>query len=200
MMPERLAEIQRILETEHQATVTAIALQVDSPTVYLLEEIHSSDALIDDNIAISKTLVRAAGVTLIGVEGCAGDRISLQDFKNPSLARYFGGRPKFALAMLRCSGLEVVGVDSPELCNQIREDCEEGRWNAGNHPAEELRSKHMARIMITTILARVRPQAAILNAGARHIDDINKAVMAEPDEVGAKVVSFVRVRSRKFPL
>ena len=75
--------VQQILTAEHQATVTGISLQVDSPTVFLFDEHHPSDALIEDNIAIAKSLIRIAGVTLIGVEGCAGDGISRRDLMMP---------------------------------------------------------------------------------------------------------------------
>ena len=200
MKPEAFTTVQRVLEADHQATITGIASQVDSPTVFLIDEFHPSDPLIDDNISIAKTLIRIAGVTLIGVEGCAGDRISIQDLKNPFLGRCFGGRHRFTVAMLGCSGLEVVGVDSPELCGQIEEDCLQGKWTAGNHPSEVLRSAYMAKTIIEKLRARGGTQAVILNGGARHNDDIQTIVLgANRDQVGADVVSFVRVRSRLFP-
>ena len=119
MKPDVFAKLEELLSTGHRATATGIALQVDSPTIFLIDEHHSSDSLIDDNIAIARTLIRIAGVTLVGVEGCAGSRITLQDLKTPFLGRCFGGRHRLTAALLGISGLEVVGVDSPELCKQI---------------------------------------------------------------------------------
>jgi len=200
MNEDTFTTVQRVLASDHQATVTGITLQVDSPTVFLFDEHHPSDALIEDNIAIAKALIRIAGVTLIGVEGCAGDRISRRDLMIPFPNRYFGGRHLFTSAMLACPGMEVVGVDSPELSRQIEEDCQQGKWAPEKHPAEELRSDHMVKTIIQKLQARENVKAAILNAGADHNGHIQKIVLgAKRDEVGAAAVSFVRVRSRLFP-
>ena len=180
MNQDTFTAVQQVLTADHQATVTGIALQVDSPTVFLFDEHHPSDALLEDNIAIAKALIRIAGVTLIGVEGCAGDRISRRDLMCPIPNRHFGGRHLFTSAMLACPGMEIVGVDSPELCEMIKSDCEQGKSKPGNHPAEELRSEHMVRTIIQKLQARGNVKAAILNAGARHNDDIQTIV------VGAK--------------
>jgi hypothetical protein len=201
MNQDTFTTVHQILAANHQATVTGIALQVDSPTVFLFDEHHPSDALIEDNIAIARTLIRIGGVTLIGVEGCAGDRISLRDLMIPISGRHFGGRHLFTSAMLACPGMEVVGVDSPELSSRIEEDCQQGKWAPGNHPAEELRSEHMVKTIIQKLQARGNVKAAILNTGARHNDDVQNIVLsARCSQVGADVVSFVRVRSRLFPM
>jgi hypothetical protein len=200
MKPDIFAKLVELLKVDHRATATGIALQVDSPTVFLIDEHHSSDSLIDDNIAIARTLIRIANVTLVGVEGCAGGRITLQDLKNPFLGRCFGGRHRLTAAILGSSGLEVVGVDSPELCNQISEDCQQGKWIPSTHPSEELRSAHMATRLIQTIRERGNIQAALLNGGARHNDDIEAIIRGvKSHDIGADGVSFVRIRSRLFP-
>jgi hypothetical protein len=200
MNPETFVTVQQILAADHQATVTGIALRVDSPTVFLFDEHHPSDALIEDNIAIAKTLIRIAGVTLIGVEGCAGDGISRRDLMMPIPNRHFGGRHLFTSAMLACPGMEIVGVDSPELSRRIDEDCQQGKWVPENHPAQELRSEHMVKTIIQKLQARSNVKAAILNAGANHNDHIQKIVMdTKRNQIGADTVSFVRVRSRLFP-
>jgi hypothetical protein len=200
MKPDVFAKLEELLSTDHRATATGIALLVDSPTIFLIDEHHSSDSLIDDNIAIARTLIRIAGVTLVGVEGCAGGRITLQDLKTPFLGRCFGGRHRLTAAILGISGLEVVGVDSPELCKQINEDCQQRKWTPATHPGEELRSAHMATKLIQTIRERGNIQAAILNSGARHNDDMEAIVRGVKNyDVGADGVSFIRVRSRLFP-
>lgn len=180
--------------------MTGLSLQIDSPTVFLFDEHHPSDALIKDNIAIAKTLIRSAGVTLIGVEGCAGDEISRRDLLMPIPNRHFGGRHLFTSAMLACPGMEIVGVDSPELSRRIEDDCQQGKWVPENHPAQELRSEHMVKTIIQKLQARGNVKAAILNAGANHNDHIQTIVMeSKRNQVGADIVSFVRVRSRLFP-
>jgi hypothetical protein len=201
MNQDTFTTVQQALTADHQATVTGIALQVDSPTVFLFDEHHSSDALIEDNIAIAKALIRIAGVTLIGVEGCAGDRISRRDLMCPIPNRHFGGRHLFTSAMLACPGIEIVGVDSPELSRRIEDDCQQGIFAPGSHPDEELRSEHMVRTITQKIQARGNVKAAILNTGATHNDDIQNIVLsARCSQVVTDIVSFVRVRSRLFPM
>lgn len=193
MNQDTFTTVQQVLAAGHQATVTGIALQVDSPTVFLFDEHHPSDALIENNIAIARTLIRIAGITLIGVEGCAGDRISLRDLMIPIPNRHFGGRHLFTSAMLACPGIEVVGVDSPELSRRIQDDCQQGTFAPGNHPAEELRSEHMVRTIIQKIQARENVRAVILNAGADHNGHIQTILLsAKRDAVGAGAVSFIR--------
>jgi len=200
MNQDTFTTVQQVLTANHQATVTGIALHVDSPTVFLFDEHHPSDALINDNIAIAKELIRIASVTLVGVEGCAGDRILPRDLICPNPNKHFGGRHLFTSAMLACPGIEIVGVDSPELCRQIEDDCRQGEFTPGNHPNEKLRSEHIVRTIIQKIQARKNVKAVILNTGARHNDDIQTIVMGEKrSQVGADKVSFVRVRSKLFP-
>ena len=200
MNPDTFIIVQQVLAADHQAIVTGIALQVDSPTVFLFDEYHLFNALIDDNVAIAKTLIQIAGVMLIGVEGCAGDRITVHDIMVPVFERCFGRGMRFTSAMLACPEMEVVGVDSPELSRRIDEDCQQGKWAPQNHPAQELRSEHMVTTIIQKFQTRGNAKAAILNAGARHNDDIQTIVVgAKRNQVGADIVSFVRVRSRLFP-
>jgi hypothetical protein len=201
MNQDTFIAVQRVLAADHQAIVTGITLQVDSPTVFLFDEYHLYNALIDDNVAIAKTLIQIAGVTLTGVEGFAGDRITLQDIMVPVSERCFSRGIRFTSAMLACLGMEVVGVDSPELSRRIEEDCQQGKWAPENHPAEELRSEHMVKTIIGKLQARGNVKAAILNAGADHNDDIQTIVLdAKRNRVGAGTVSFIRVRSRLFPM
>jgi len=200
MKPDAFAKLEELLKIDHQATAIGIALQVDFPTIFLIDEHHSSGDLIDDNIVIARTLIRIAGVTLAGVEGCAGSRITLQDLKNPFVGRCFGGRHRLTAAILGSSGLEVVGVDSQELCNQISGDCQQGKWTPDTHPSQELRSVHMVTRLIQTIRERGNVQAAILNGGARHNADIEAIVRGlKRHDIDAEGVSFIRVRSRLFP-
>jgi hypothetical protein len=200
MKPDVFAKLEEVLKAGHQASATGIALQVDSPTIFLVDEYHASNSLIDDNIAIAKTLISIAGVTLLGVEGCSGDRITLQDLKNPFLDRCFGGRHRLTAAILSNQGVEVVGVDSRNLCKQINEDCQQGKWTASTHPSEERRSAYMATKLIEAIRERGNVQAAILNGGARHNDDITAIVRGEKrHDIGADGISFVRIRSKLFP-
>ena len=200
MNQDTFTTFQQVLTADHQATVTGIALQVDSPTVFLFDEHHPSDALIEDNIAIAKALIRIAGVTLIGVEGCAGDRISRRDLMCPIPNKHFGGRHLFTSAMLACPGIEIVGVDSPELSRRIEDDCQQGRWTGQNHSLEMARSEHMVKTIIQKIRARENVKAVILNAGADHNGHIQTILLSDKrDELGAGAVSFIRVRSRLFP-
>lgn len=189
------------LVTNHQAVVTAIALRPDAPTVFLLDEHHGCGPLIDDNVAIAKTLIRIAAVALIGVEGCEGDEISLGDLMNMHSNRFFGGRPRFASAMLACPGIEVVGVDSPKLCNEITDDCQQGKGIAKSHPSQMKRSEYMVNTMHQKLKVRPTIKAAIINAGADHNDRIQAIVLGVKDEnCGAVSASFVRVRSSQFPV
>ena len=197
MNQDTFTTVQQVLTADYQATVTGIALQVDSPTVFLFDEYHLFNALIDDNVAIAKTLIQIAGVTLIGVEGCAGDRITLQDIVSGGC---FSRGTRFPLAMLACPGIEVVGVDSRELSSQIDKECQQGKWTAKDHPFQKLRSEHMVKTIIQQLQAHGNVKAAILNAGADHNDHIQTIVSgAKCNQVGADFVSFVRVRSRLFP-
>ena len=119
---------------------------------------------------------------------------------SPIPNRHFGGRHRFTSAMLACPAMEVVGVDSPDLSRRIEEDCQQGNCAPGNHPAEELRSEHMVKTIIQKLQARGNVKAAILNAGADHNDDIQTIVLGtNRNQVGADIVSFVRVRSKLFP-
>jgi len=193
--------IRQALEGQHAASVKIIAVRADSPSIFLLDEVHNLTELIDDNIRIAKTLVQIGKVSLLGVEGCAGDKISIQDLMHLSSdGRCFAERPRMISAMLNEKYVEIVGVDSRELCSEINKDCEQGIWTEATHPKQEIRSAYMARTFVQKIRARRNIQAALLNAGKRHNDDIEAIVRAEkPNDVGANGISFIRVRSRLFP-
>src|SRR5882672_3527700 len=101
MTRDELTAIRQALEPQHGALVTPIAMRSGSKAIFLLDEIHNRPELIDNNIRMAHTLIQLAGKTVVGVEGCAGDKITLQDLMCPSEdGRCFGGRTRFALAML----------------------------------------------------------------------------------------------------
>lgn len=201
MTEHEFTAIRQALESQHGASVTPIVVRGDSKAVFLLDEIHNHPNLIDDNIRMAKTLIQLVGKTVVGVEGCAGDKITLGDLMCPSESgRCFGGRPRFALAMLKENQVEIVGADSRELCQEIEEDCQQNKSTAAQHPKQELRSAHMAQTLIEKLLSRCDCRAAVLSAGARHNDDIEQIVRgAKPLNIGAEAASFARIRSALFP-
>jgi hypothetical protein len=97
----------------------------------------------------------------------------------------------------------LIGVDSPELCTQMTEDVDAGRFDPrqiASHPNQEARSRHMMLSLFEELQARPDVNAAILNAGQRHIEDIVSARACNIAEMAtANAVSLIRVRSRFFP-
>ena len=219
MSPEQFQQLKLVLESQLGAEISAITPTPLSRTVFLMDENHSKPDLIDDNVAIGRTLIREAAVSLVAVEGGVGGRrfdvqarayldskhpstLTAQDLRNPYSPKCLSDRRRFALAMVDVPGVAVIGVDSPELFNQMLEDVETGRFDPkqiASHANQEARSRHMMLSLVEELHARPDVKAAILNAGRRHIDDIVSAHNSGTTEtMGANVISLVRVRSKRF--
>jgi hypothetical protein len=176
--------------------------------------------LIDDNVAIGRILVREAAVSLVAVEGGVGGHVfdvnrrayldtkhpsslTPNDLRNPFSPKCISDRRRFALGMVIVAGVSLIGVDSPELCTQMTEDVDAGRFDPrqiASHPNQEARSRHMMLSLFEELQARPDVNAAILNAGQRHIEDIVSARACNIAEMAtANAVSLIRVRSRFFP-
>lgn len=201
MTEDEFIAIRQALENQHGASVKPIILRVESPTIYIFDEVHNLTDLIDDNIRIAKTLVQIGEVSLLGVEGCEGDKIAMRDLMHLSDdGRCFAERPRMISAMLNEKQVEIVGVDSKELSNQIKNECRAMQLEASAHPKQETRSAHMIRTLVEKLHSRSGARAAILNAGVRHNDDIERILRAtRAQEISAESASFIRIRSRFYP-
>lgn len=192
--------IRLALESQHDASLAPIVMRSDSMPVFLLDEVLNHTNLNDDNFRIAKTLIPLVGRTLIGVECCAGDKIKLEDLMCPSDdGRCFGGRPRFALAMLKDQQVEIISVDSRELCQEIAKDCQQNNSTEAQHPKQESRSAYMAQMLIRNLLCCCDVRTVIMNSGSRCNKDIKEIVRgAKPQRIGADRASFVRIRSALF--
>jgi hypothetical protein len=215
MNQEQLQQLRLALGRELQAEAQVITFTPSLPAIFLMSENHGRPDLIDRNIAIGKLLVRNAGVSLVAVEGAIGGRrfdvnsraylpdrhpsaVTAPDVRNPFSPRFISDRRRFAIAFVGEPSIQVVGVDSPELCSQMIEDVEAGRIDGrqiGAHPNQETRSRHMMVALLDELRERPNVRSAILNAGERHINDI---ISAQTGGTVAKVdtASLIYVRSQ----
>jgi hypothetical protein len=219
MNQEQLQQLRLALECELQAEAQIISFSPSLPAIFLLGENHARPDAIDQNIAIGKLLVRNAGVSLVAVEGAIGGRkfnmqsrtylpdrhpatVTAQDVRNPCSPRFIADRRRFAIAIVGEPGVQVVGVDSPELCNQMIEDVEAGRIDGrqiGAHPNQGARSRHMILALVDELRERPNVRGAILNAGERHKNDIISAQTGNSEAKVDNIASLVYVRSQPVP-
>src|SRR4051812_8030987 len=96
--------------------------------------------------------------------------------------------------------VHTVGVDSPELFREIKETAHSIEEMA-QHPNQVLRSHHMLQSLLREAAQLDWPACVMLNAGARHISDIEKAVNGEfADDVSLRNYTVLRMRSASFSL
>ena len=220
MSPEQFQQLRLVLESEAGAAISPVTPLSQPRVVFVMEEDHSKPDLIDDNVAIGKILVREAAVSLVAVEGGGGGHafdvntrvyldtkhpssLTPNDLRNPSSPKCISDRRRFALGMVIVPGVSLIGIDSPELCTQMTDDVEAGRFDPrqiASHPNQEARSRHMILSLVEKLQAKPDITAAILNAGQRHIEDIVSGRVCSITEMAtANALSLIRVRSRLFP-
>lgn len=175
--------------------------QTDKPLVFLFDECHHDLVSKKVNIEAARFLVEKGIIGIIGVEGYAGghkydpheDRYLKTCHPNLLPNSEWISNEKYFADAVTCFGITVVGIDSPEISDQL-----EIEYYPGN-PYNLKRSAHFI-VTLFDAIKETQKCGAILNAGGNHNDHIEKLVMNKSvDDLTSCSASFVRMRANCFP-
>jgi len=214
-----LNELMRSLKPRIKGTLSLVRASDPTHVLVLIEEHHNNGAVIHENMANARYFIDQVGCALVGFEGFAGGNVfdtSSRKYTEKRHSSRFNGQDlilaifskdrgfdsdtAFAWDMVHQPKAHTVGIDSPELFREIKEEAHRDEEMA-QHPNQLLRSHHMLKSLLWDAAQLDWPACVMLNAGARHISDIEKAVNGEFADDGAlRNYTVLRMRSASFSI
>lgn len=184
---------------------TIIEYQQSRPYIFLLDERHDSQQVIDDNLTLGRELIHTQGVGLVGVENfpCRidpynGDQFHIIDRPSALIVdnHPIGAEIRFARGIVQV-GVPVLGIDSEGLMNELEMAAPA---NYGEYPANIQRSINFVLSLFQEREDRALDCSVLINCGSnhnQHILDIANGIRDIPANWPSG--SYIRLRSLNYP-
>jgi CheY-like chemotaxis protein len=214
----KLNELMQNLKSRIKGSISLVRASDTNRVLLLIDESVVNPAVVMENSVNAAYFIEEVGSALVGLEGFPGGNVfdttsrtysekrHSSQFNSQDLIftifakdRVFDGDTLFAWDMVHQAKVQTVGVDSPELFREIKETAHSTEETA-QHPNQLLRSRHMLKSLLWEAAQLDWPPCIMLNAGSRHISDIENAINGEFADLALRNYTVLRLRSTSFSI
>jgi hypothetical protein len=182
-------------------SVEILSLIPNTPIVFLIDEMHDDEVIVQNNVNNANELIRNANVNYIGVESHLGGYewdTEKQDYNYEEYDNSFklNGSALFTNNFIPEKRNYVYGVECYEIFNKIFIDLRMNKYSDITiHPLNKLRSKHFLKTIIEKWNINQNGNL-ILNCGRDHNSHIEQWINnGTIDDIAGVKASYIRLNA-----